>query len=401
MQSDAPDSIILMTATVNNADFDYDLTNDPEWNCVDVEENNTVCKRQWTAEMFTAEGEKTFSDTHLILKKQVAQKCENVEVDGVTICISKGHNMEFTCRYPLDAQLVSNTYDVSGHDTNISKEGEGKLNYKLTVVGAEDIKIGDKVTVNVEAVNPGLVYHSLRDCTVKNNDQEVSILNWHEEHSALITYCPNILGAFAEIDSGISITRFSWTAFKWSTDAENDVENQTIECKIALSQDYPFVRTDACDNSYMKVGDYCFKKMSDDDVKPNEAKGKCTADNAYVPVPGSQDENDKLVQFAHHSGLNHRILLGIEDERTEGTYRNMNNGQEVAYSIRNEDGEVTSVVASERQWNNWGNNEPNNQHKEDFVEMVLTNNDDLGKWNDIQVGSTNIKLICQKPSYFC
>merc|ERR1712048_320871 len=88
MQSDAPDSIILMTATVNNADFDYDLTKDPEWNCVDVEENNTVCKRQWTAEMFTAEGEKTFSDTHLILKKQVAQKMRK--------CRSRrSHNLHF------------------------------------------------------------------------------------------------------------------------------------------------------------------------------------------------------------------------------------------------------------------------------------------------------------------
>ena len=79
----------------------------------------------------------------------------------------------------------------------------------------------------------------------------------------------------------------------------------------------------------------------------------------------------------------------------------MNNGQQVAYSIRNENGEVTSVVASERQWNNWSNGEPNNHHEEDYVEMVLTNNDDLGKWNDIQVGSTNIKLICQIPSYLC
>merc|ERR1711897_110360 len=424
MESDAADSPIKMTATVNNAEVNYDLNDDENWSCSeeavyneDKQENENVelCRQSWTADQFDGEGEMTFDPENLILKKTITKDRENETVDGIKVCISKGHNMEFTCSYSLKAQTVDNTYDVTGHDTNIKKEGKGSLNYKLTVLDSENIKIGDTVQVDVEAVNEGLVFHTLQDCTVKKkfadaegNDetQQVSILNWHEIDNNLVTYCPNYLGASIVTKSSTSKATFSWKAFKWSTSQEegNDAEDQLIECTIKLSQHDPMVKTPQCGKGdYTKVGNHCFKAMEN---KHNALAAQQTCQDAagFLPVPRSEDENSKLAKFATEvAGFNDRIILGIVDTATEGTYINLRGNQAVAQQC--EEGEECKSKPADGVWNNWSPDEPNDHADgEDFSELVVKKDDqNYGKWNDIDSDedSEGENLVCQKPDYLC
>merc|ERR1712156_1269825 len=119
------------------------------------------------------------------------------------------------------------------------------------------------VNVEVEAVNKGLVFHHLQDCTVTKNNQDVSILNWDSAGNNLKTYCPNVLGAAIGVSNHQDKTSFSWTAFKWSTSAQapDDEETQTIACQISLSQNAPTVNTPSCssEKKYKTYdGYFCF-----------------------------------------------------------------------------------------------------------------------------------------------
>ena len=212
MESQLNDSPILMTATIANSEIKYDLTEDTDWKC---DSSTGDCTRSWTVDKFTGEDEKTFTEGHLVLKKRIAKECEDTTVDDVTVCIEEGHALEFICKYPLDAQTVKNTFDVDGHDTNVSEEGFGQLNYKL--VATDNVDIGNTVNVEIEAINKGLVWHSLQDCTVSKSGDDISILNWNSLDSSLVSVCPNVLGAVIQTASNQDVVQFSWTAFKWST----------------------------------------------------------------------------------------------------------------------------------------------------------------------------------------
>jgi len=246
MQSDADDSPIEMTATVTNSEIKHDLTADSDWSCSGAGDDAT-CTRSWGADAFTGAGETTFDATHLILTKTVAANCQQTNVDGVDVCIQEGHSLEFKCKYPLGETTVTGTFDVAGHDTVAQEEGFGTLKYTLTVVNP-NVDIGDTVNVEVEAVNKGLVYHHLQDCTVSKSGQDVSILNWDGTNNNLETVCPNVLGAAIGVSNHQDKTSFSWTAFKWSTStqAPGDQEQQTITCTISLSQNAPTVNTPDC-----------------------------------------------------------------------------------------------------------------------------------------------------------
>jgi len=260
MQSDADDSPIEMTATVTNSEIKHDLTADSDWSCSGAGDDAT-CTRSWGADAFTGAGETTFDATHLILTKTVAANCQQTNVDGVDVCIQEGHSLEFKCKYPLGETTVTGTFDVAGHDTVAQEEGFGTLKYTLTVVNP-NVDIGDTVNVEVEAVNKGLVYHHLQDCTVSKSGQDVSILNWDGTNNNLETVCPNVLGAAIGVSNHQDKTSFSWTAFKWSTStqAPDDEEQQTITCSISLSQNAPTVNTPGCvsiqDDSTQAVDKY-------------------------------------------------------------------------------------------------------------------------------------------------
>merc|ERR1712113_688193 len=248
MQSADDDSPIEMTATVTNSEIKHDLTTDGDWTC-SGEGDSATCSRSWGATEFTGSGETTFDANNLVLKKSITAGCKTANVDDIDVCIQEGHSLEFICKYPLGETTVSNTYKVAGHDTNVSEEGVGSLKYTLTVTNP-NVNIGETVNVEVEAVNKGLVFHHLQDCTVSKDSDNVSILNWDSSGNNLETVCPNVLGAAIGVSNHQDKTSFSWTAFKWSTSiqAPNDKETQTITCTIALSQNAPTVNTPSCDD---------------------------------------------------------------------------------------------------------------------------------------------------------
>ena len=384
MASEAEDAEIQMTATVNNNEIKHDLTMDGDWSCVG-EDENAVCTRSWGVSEFTQDGEDpeiTFDADNLILKKSVAAGCKTAKVDDVTVCLQKGHKLDFTCTYPLGTTTVTNTYDVAGHDTSVSKEGTGKLNYKLTAT--ENVKIGEKVTVKIEAVNKGLVWHALQDCTVSYEGQSVSILNWYADDKTLISYCPNVLGASAQSVTDLDKTELSWNAFKWSTAADETylVEQQTIQCKISLSKSRPTVFHPHCDTSYTKTeGGNCFK-AGENKVKAYEAHGRngCEMNydyDAYVPIPSNDFENDDLQAFAKDAGFSH-IFIGVEDYDEEGNYVSRKSKQVLS-------------------WYNWAANQPSaSTWDEDYAEMIV----ETGEWNDIPEHSKK-NFVCQKKSYLC
>ena len=78
----------------------------------------------------------------------------------MTVCLEEGHNLEFKCRYLLETTTVTNTVNIHGYDTKVSGEGEGKLNYKLTVVD-DNFNIGETIQVKIEAINKNLVWHAI------------------------------------------------------------------------------------------------------------------------------------------------------------------------------------------------------------------------------------------------
>ena len=247
MASDAPDSPVQMTVTIVNSEVESDLTREKEWSCTEsTSKEDAVCTRVWNADQFGSEGETIFEDDALILKKTISANCKTEKVDEVTVCIGKGHHLEFKCRYPLKVTTVANTVNVQGYDTNVSGEGFGQLNYRLTVVD-DNVNIGESIQVEIVAVNKNLVWHAIQDCQVTKDDYSVSILNWDTNNKNLVTFCPNVLGAAIETKASKDTTKFNWTAFKWSTSTPDQVEDQTITCTISLSETEPVVNTPGCD----------------------------------------------------------------------------------------------------------------------------------------------------------
>ena len=248
MASDAPDAPIQMTATITNSEIESDLTQDNNWSCSKAtNKEDAVCTRVWNADQFGSEGETTFEDDALILKKTISANCKNKKIDGVTVCLEEGHNLEFKCRYLLQTTTVTSSIDVQGYDTKVSGEGEGKLNYKLTVVD-DNVNIGETVHVEIEAINKNLVWHAIQDCHISKGDDPFQILWFTRTFKDLVYFCPNVLETAIETKSSRDTTKFSWTAFKWSTSASNQNEKQTVTCTISLSENEPVVNTPGCED---------------------------------------------------------------------------------------------------------------------------------------------------------
>ena len=137
MASDAPDAPIQMTATIKNSEIKYDLTQDSDWFCTESsDKENAICTQSWNADQFNVEGETTFEEDNLVLKKTISTTCKTENIDNVSVCLEEGHTLEFKCTYPLKVTTLSNTVNVQGSDNLVSGEGFGQLNYKLSVVDA-------------------------------------------------------------------------------------------------------------------------------------------------------------------------------------------------------------------------------------------------------------------------
>ena len=369
------DSPIMMTVTVANDQVKHDLSQDDDWECDDT----GSCTRSWTVDQFDPEDEITFDSTHLILKKQIAQDCSTVVVGGVSVCIDPATPKDFVCKYPLGTQTVSNINTAKNN--NAVEEGTGTLNYKL-VVTDPDIKVGDEVNVEVVAVNKGLVWHTLKDCTVSNDDSEIPILTWHETEKNLVTHCPNYFSAVGTVPTHDEVTEFSWKAFKWlSSDSsdEVDMKSQKIECKISLSQDEPTFNTPTCDASYTKIGSGCYKDVIDHRVSYNAAETFCEVEDAFLSVPNNADEMDNLAKFfkqaiTKNDWENAMAAIGVKADAAL-KWRNVYNGEEIKYT-------------------NWSKTE-DYQAGEDFVGF-----NENGEWIPY-LPSNMTFVICQKPAYLC
>ena len=85
---------------------------------------------------------------------------------------------------------------------------------------------------------------------VIKDSYSISILNWYPDDKNLVPFCPNVLGAAVETQSSKDTTKFSWTAFKWSTSTPDQVEKQTITCTISLSETEPVINTPGCESDF-------------------------------------------------------------------------------------------------------------------------------------------------------
>ena len=161
--------------------------------------------------------------------------CIQIKVDGVDVCKEVGETITLRCKYPLADQVISDTYQVSGQDTEAAAENTGTLSYNLRV-DQDSWAIGDEVTFTIDPVNSNLVYATIKEChvtkTVNNVKQELTIIG----HGA--DYCTNpVVGAGITNFSEKSSLTGTWTAFKWSTaTTDADAEDQGLSCTIGLSQ---------------------------------------------------------------------------------------------------------------------------------------------------------------------
>ena len=291
MASDAPDAPIQMTATIKNSEIKYDLTEDSDWSCTESgDKENAICTRSWNADQFNGAGETTFEEDNLVLKKIISATCKTEKIDNVSVCLEEGHTIEFKCIYPLKVTTVSNIVSVQGKDDLVSEEGFGQLNYKLSVVDA-NIDIGEPVNVEIKAINENLVWHTIQDCQVIKqgsrcryggsrcpDDHSVPILKWDADSKNLTPFCPNYLGVAVETKSSKDTTKFSWTAFKWSTSTPDDVENQTITCTISLSKDEPVINTPGCGEESVA---HSADEQSNDPPPHQPSPGSCDPDKPF------------------------------------------------------------------------------------------------------------------------
>jgi len=110
-----------------------------------------------------------------------SEGCDKTTVDGVEVCVAKGHQFTFTCKYPLADQTISTAQDftVSGSDTTDSATGIGSLNYALAVDAGNTFAIGNTVTATITPESSGLVTATILSCEVTNKDvasQSVSVI---------------------------------------------------------------------------------------------------------------------------------------------------------------------------------------------------------------------------------
>ena len=155
--------------------------------------------------------------------------CNQLVVDGVTICSEVAEKITLRCLYSLADRSIDNNFAVTGQDTQSTAENIGTLGYDLVV---EDQKmIGQTVKFTIRPLNEGLVYATVKSCDVTNNGDSLTIIG-HGTPSCTVP----IINAKALTTSFTSNKNIegSWTAFKWSTTYNQ--EAQGLKCTIGLSE---------------------------------------------------------------------------------------------------------------------------------------------------------------------
>merc|ERR1712021_238597 len=248
--------------------------------------------------------EKTFTPTNAdttevtgnlqVTKVVDSNGCTKTTVDGVEVCTSTGHELTFTCNYPLVDQTISTVSDftVSGSDTTDSAVQYGSLNYALTVDAGATFAIGNTVTATITPVSSGLVTATILSCEVTNSDLQidnvVSIID-----ADLTPICD--LGAAITTGQGDANLGFTWSSFKWSTPkiGTSDVlENQQLTCSISLAKEPAAVSPQTCGTTTVEQWTKTERRacegnhyeVSASTVTEDECKTQCLQESDCVAV---------------------------------------------------------------------------------------------------------------------
>ena len=232
------DGLVQLSATVSNHEGTYSE--------LDAEGNGVFPADQLTKSFTTDKGV-----NYLVLTKVLGgTDCTRTEVDGVNVCTKVAEQITLQCKYSLADQDLTDGFQVTGQDTTATAENTGTLEYNLTV---EDGDIGDQIKFTVSPVNPNLVYATVKSCDVIKGDNELTIVG-HGSQS-----CTNpIVNTLALTDffSSQGDIEGSWKAFKWSTATDDNIESQSLSCKIGLSQGISAVAVEDCTKSNAPQPDY-------------------------------------------------------------------------------------------------------------------------------------------------
>lgn len=291
---------VVMTAKVPTGDVQRNLATElSDWNEVD---GHYVAVWSSFGTGFTVEeAQRPDKDDNpynaLVISTEVDSGCKTETVEGTTVCLQTGHNLQFECAYSLEDQALDTVdFKVSGSDAEDSATGTGTLGYTLAVT--ETMKIGEPAAATITPKTPNLVIATVKSCSVSHDhdgktesaDQSVELFNSNAVPS------PNPLGVTIATGKGQEVLSFGWKAFKWSTTkVGNDVEmleDQTLSCSIGLSVPVTcgagFVRNaigDACNNvNECEATNPCGENETCTD---SVGSFDCSCDDGFTGVPGA------------------------------------------------------------------------------------------------------------------
>jgi len=221
---------VVMSAKVPKTDVQVDLSLLADWSLDSESPPNYVA--EWTS--FTGAGftieqaERTkLSDSTkyqaLVITRTIDSGCTTTNVNGITVCLKTGHDLDFECAYDLsDQELDAADFTVAGSDVEKTAVGEGTLTYTLEV--NTGLKIGETALATITPKTAGLVWATVNSCTVEHDhdgngataDSSVTLF----ESNTLPN--PNHLGVAFGVVKGKNVLDFNWASFKWTTQKKQD-----------------------------------------------------------------------------------------------------------------------------------------------------------------------------------
>jgi len=169
----------------------------------------------------------------LILQAGVPFTGESTLIGTQTVFTKVEGSLSFRCRYPLGTRTIKETFNVSGHDIYLEREGTGELGYTIAF-DAASVDIGDWNQFKVKPSNPDLVHAQVQSCTISNESKSDNLIVFGHDNN----FCRNEIIQFTVV-SGFGSQQdqvFKYKAFKWSTDETNKNEKQHITCVVDLQR---------------------------------------------------------------------------------------------------------------------------------------------------------------------